>query len=408
LERQLAIRLLILTDFNVSNIHYMLAAELQDEPRLLVRYLDCGPRKLRENDWRWFSSDDNSGDFAIEDRRAGLLGLLRRLLAAAPAVISSDVVLVSGWIGVLPRLLGKRYVYWSYGSDLDQYAFHGASVFEYRGIDLPRKSVVSAVKRMVLKAGYRAAIAGSAATIVSPYQRERLAAIGYRQLAFVPHAREPDYLQFRLQDKPRYRRELQARFDADWLCFSGTRHVWDERTRGEADYKGNDVALRAFAQFLAGSPAKRAKLLLIDRGRDAARSKQLAVDLGIQQQVVWLPEMPRRQLLPFYAGADVCFDQFSVGCLALSAIEAMACGAPTVSYIGSPVNGGVPFYATAPPVLNLNNPRDIAAALKRLHGDSAYAAEMERSSFEWVQRECSAERRRSALLDVIDAVLAAG
>ncbi|GEM_PF-4987149 len=401
------IRVAVLTDFNVSNVHYMLAAELRGIPTLRARYLDCGARTQRENDPRWFMTGSTGGHDTPVGMRA-YLSMAGRLLFAIPVVLASDIVLTSGWIAVVPRFVHKNYIYWSYGSDLDQYAFRGSSALATKSSGSGAKGLATEAKRTVLRRLYRWAIEAATVTCIVSYQWPKLRQVGYRKVGSMPHILEPEFLSFDIDNKAHYVNELRREFDADWLGFTSTRHVWSQDLKGEVDYKGNDVVLKAFARFLEQCRSERhkKKLVLVERGRDCEKSKALIEQLGISPHVVWLREMPRRDLLNFYAGADVCFDQFSVGCLAASSIEAMACGTPVISYLGeSAQRAWFPAYRCAPPVLNLLNPDDIADSMAELYAHPSRARELQRASYEWVQRECSVERRRLSLLKLIESAL---
>ena len=98
--------------------------------------------------------------------------------------------------------------------------------------------------------------------------------------------------------------------------------------------------------------------------------------------------MPRGKLIEFYSGADVFLDEFGRGCFALCAVEAMACGTPTVSYIGKK-NTEVPFYPEIPYLLNTKEPAIICNYLVRLFSDNIFNQNEEEKTFQWVRDNCS-------------------
>lgn len=79
------------------------------------------------------------------------------------------------------------------------------------------------------------------------------------------------------------------------VFFSHMRHCW--RNVSMEDFsKGNDITIRSFANFLK-SGNRKAVLVFFRYGVDVAASEQLIQELGIQDNVAWLPITNRKYIL---------------------------------------------------------------------------------------------------------------
>jgi phosphatidylinositol alpha-1,6-mannosyltransferase len=93
-------------------------------------------------------------------------------------------------------------------------------------------------------------------------------------------------------------------------------------------YKGVDVTIRALPAILAVIP--NVKYLVIGRGDDQPRLAQLALDLGVADQVVFAGFVPTDALVNHYHLADAYVMPSREG-FGIVYLEAMACGVPTLS-----------------------------------------------------------------------------
>lgn len=129
-------------------------------------------------------------------------------------------------------------------------------------------------------------------------------------------------------------RARQMRSQADFLVVNHNRQEWTSRTDWYTA-KGNDVFLRGFAAFVRapGAP-ERPALIAFEYGEDVAASKALAAELGIAEQVVWMPKSERREIYLMLTLADVGVGQFSPkGSYSSGVIqEVLACGRPLIHH----------------------------------------------------------------------------
>ncbi len=192
------------------------------------------------------------------------------------------------------------------------------------------------------------------------------------QLQFSPFAIDTD------QYSPAPSR-LNITWDSDPLVFSPTRHEWDE--------KGNDKLIKAFSNFVMRR--RRSRLVLVEWGNDLLSSKNLIANLGIEENVTWVPPMHKKRLIEWYRLADVVADQFVLGAYGTTAPEAMSCAKPVLMYAEDRFfqrwHGGIP------PVLNARSVDEISEMLRRIE-DPALRSEIGNKGREWVLKQHSLEK----------------
>ena len=139
--------------------------------------------------------------------------------------------------------------------------------------------------------------------------------------------------------------------------------------------KGADLAVRALAAL--GDP--RVVLLVvggpsgIQGEREVAALRALVTELGVADQVRWMPPQPHDRLSALYRAADVCVVPSRSESFGLVALEAAACGTPVVAAaVGGltsiVVDGETGF------LVDSRDPGDFAAPIARLLADPAFAA----------------------------------
>ena len=178
-------------------------------------------------------------------------------------------------------------------------------------------------------------------------------------------------------------------------------------------HKGPEVLVRALAEMLNHSPHLRGKIVLVIIGgasgagaAEPERLKGLATFLGVQDQVHFMPPVPREELPNWYRASDlVCVPSYSES-FGLVALEAQACGTPVVATAVGGLRSAVADGISGS-LVDGHDPRAWAAVISRLLADPArrialsFGAITHASNFGW-----DSTARRT--LDVYDWVLSRG
>lgn len=391
------LKVLVLTDINVSNVHLMISEILSKITSWDVKFLNARNPQGIFDDSKWY------GYSGYSDVSSTLYNKLwiNRIIKIFKLIRKSDVVICTGAVSSLVKLCGKPYIYFCTGSDLDQYSKYGCNIFE---LYTSKVSITRKAARPIKKYLYRYAIKNANINIIAPYQFADMKLLGYKKLGFFPHPLEDEFLNISLIERLKNSNKIRKEFNCDWILFSPTRHVWRKNLEGESDFKGNDIIIKAFSFYLKQSVSKKTKLFLIEKGVDRDDSKKLVEDLGLNDFVIWLKPMNRKRLLEFYSGAHICFDEFARGCLALCAVEAMACGSPTITYIG-PNNPHVPFYSMLPPIINSKDPMEIAKQISLLIESGQARKNLEFQSYEWIRKFCSHNEIRKSFIKMVEKLI---
>ena len=214
--------------------------------------------------------------------------------------------------------------------------------------------------------------------------------LGLDNCTFIPHPVDDE--KFRPMDSPLRARLLQEH-DCRHILFAVARHNWA--------LKGNDKVIRGFAQALRRL-GRGAKLFLADWGQEMERSRALVRELKLDNEVVWLPPLPKRRLAEYVNAADAVLDQFMLGCFGTTTPEAMACAKPVLLHYKPEDHDWC--FSEHPPVLRAESAAEIAAALERVLTRPEEAAEIGQRSREWFLRHHSLDLVVQRHLEIYPAI----
>ncbi len=96
----------------------------------------------------------------------------------------------------------------------------------------------------------------------------------------------------------------QLKTENDLIILQYVRQVW-KPIRDKWSLKGNDLLIKGYTAFLKKYPTVASKLILVEYGVQVNETKQLIKELNIENQVVWLPKMPRKDLMQVIAVSDL-------------------------------------------------------------------------------------------------------
>ncbi len=174
-------------------------------------------------------------------------------------------------------------------------------------------------------------------------------------------------------------------------------------------WKGNDVLLRGFAQFVQETGSTDARLVLPDRShsRDVEDARRFAHTLGIDDQVTWLvppdgASFDGDHMRALYRRADVVADQFSVGWFGYVTVEGLASGHPVLCRLDEAVMARMyPDH----PVQNAADEAAVARLLKELWSQPDRRARVGAESREWVLRHHSEQAAAAVYVEAIDELI---
>jgi hypothetical protein len=91
------------------------------------------------------------------------------------------------------------------------------------------------------------------------------------------------------------------------IVFQQIAQDWSSRGPFKID-KGNNHLINGFAKFLQQKPELRDRsiLILMEYGGDVEKSKKLIHELGINNEVIWMKKMQRKDLMVLISIADIC------------------------------------------------------------------------------------------------------
>lgn len=207
--------------------------------------------------------------------------------------------------------------------------------------------------------------------ITNPDVRPLAERLGLRNCVFIPHPVDEEKF---CPGPSEVRGELEAKFGQGVLVlFAPARHDWA--------VKGTDKMIRAVARLI-----REERLLIIlvltTWGQEVQRSKALIAQAGIEKRVIWLPLLPKRQMVEYYRAADIVLDQFNIGTFGLATPEAMACGKPVVLHFDPKIHEWC--FSEMPLVVEAQTEEEIYERLKELVKDPAKRERVGEQSRAWI------------------------
>lgn len=92
----------------------------------------------------------------------------------------------------------------------------------------------------------------------------------------------------------------------DFKVISHNAHIWKNiPSHWTHGWIKNDWVIKAFSEFIKQSKAESPLLILAEYGPDVEESKRLINDLSINDYVLWLPKMSRKELMIIVKSVDV-------------------------------------------------------------------------------------------------------
>lgn len=151
--------------------------------------------------------------------------------------------------------------------------------------------------------------------------------------------------------------------------------------------KNSDWLFHGYAELVRARPRARCLLTVVEYGPDVDASKALARELGIEDRILWLPKMARREIMLLLKASDVGVGEFYVDPGVLwggTGWEVLAAGRPLLQSLNfTPYEFETEFGHPPPPVLDVKSPMDIGAHLIRLYDMPEEGKAMGDASLKW-------------------------
>ena len=179
--------------------------------------------------------------------------------------------------------------------------------------------------------------------------------------------------------------------------FSCSRLRWDKSTlkseigeNWKSASKNNDWLFIGLAQFIRENPKARPLLICIEYGPDVEVTKKLIGDLGISQNVIWLPILQRREIMLLLQTCDIGVGEFRSDPGILwggTGWEVLSCGKPLLqSFNFSDASFESEFGYPPPFVLDVKSYQDVAIHLNTLYNDADRFDAITKRVSDWFER----------------------
>lgn len=152
--------------------------------------------------------------------------------------------------------------------------------------------------------------------------------------------------------------------EAEYVIFSHVSHNYLNLDNECFDIKKNKILIEGFALFLNQTQCKRARLFLLDYGKDVQESKRFIRSLNIEDSVVWLPKIARKEIMLLLDYVDIGGGEFGGVVWGGTGYEFMAKGVPFLQFTDMTADDfeastGIPL----PRIFNVSTPNQIKDVL---------------------------------------------
>lgn len=153
------------------------------------------------------------------------------------------------------------------------------------------------------------------------------------------------------------------------------------------DFTGKNThhLIKGFEQFIKNNPSSDAVLAMLEYGSDVEASKKLISDLQIEDRVVWLSTMLRKDLFYLISQVDICTGEFGRSYLTFGTIvEAMAMAKPVIHHRKDDLYKDV--YDQLYPLYNAREPDDICKSLQSYYDNPEEGIKIGLEAKKWIEK----------------------
>lgn len=184
--------------------------------------------------------------------------------------------------------------------------------------------------------------------------------------------------------------------------FNGARLNWAEPLPpgfSDQDHKGTNHLLEGFAKFL--QRGGKGQLTLVEKGLHVAETRALAAALGIDDHIVWKPEMSMAQFYVEMEASHVVCDNLGRSVPGQAGLSAMAAGRPVLAHFAPYEN----HFPEPWPVCDARSPDQVAEQLWLLYAAPERRSELGADARRFAQTYLSPKSAAKILMDKLADVL---
>lgn len=226
------------------------------------------------------------------------------------------------------------------GVKLDLFVPYGSDLY-YLPFFKKRKGLKSTLKHAYLSYHQRKGIRSSQAVWFDRTNAKNEALLaklkikGNRIMMNFPFIYLPEYAREKLAaycDKSvNFKAIYNAKKRHDFLVFHHCRHEWCTVSKQDLAYKGNDKIIRAVKEFVKKHPDTKPLVVFLEYGTDVIHSKTLIRELGLEEYFIWLPKIPRKEIMLCLTLADLGIGELGHSWFSYSVVfEFLASGVPVI------------------------------------------------------------------------------
>lgn len=168
------------------------------------------------------------------------------------------------------------------------------------------------------------------------------------------------------------------------MVISHARHVWGGRT--SPNTKGTDLLIKGWKKFLRQLGDSSAKLVFMEYGKNIIESKKLVQELGVEDSIVWMPKMYRKDIMVGLMMADLACGHF-VNTTNINGVvsEALVAEKPILTFRNEEffLDTKVSLY----PVLSARDDDEICEQLENFIRNQEYFKEQGKENRIWYEKQ---------------------
>ena len=185
----------------------------------------------------------------------------------------------------------------------------------------------------------------------------------------------------------------ERKFSSHLIIFHPTNLIWR--------HKNNHLLIKGFLKFVKEN--KDSTLVMIDRGEDTQKTKEMVKKLNLQNNVQFIKgPLNSSQMLEWYNSVDIVADSFKFPAMSGITNESLCCEKPVITYYPHEEFEGT--YQEHPPVRNASTSNQIYENLIFL-SDNKKRIEIGKKGREWIYKYNNSEVYPKKLQVIYESVI---